>query len=214
MTDFTLTTDTDTTAPAVTETLANDTGLSSVDRITNDATITGSGDANAVVRFVVDGNAVAETTIANASGSWTYSPAGLLAGYHTIVASETDAAGNTSTATLTFDVDTTAVAGLSFTNATFAAGVTPYGAATSDLNDDGKLDIVVTNYNAGEVSVLLGNGDGSFQAPVAYATAGNGVVAVQIADLNGDGIPDLVSTEEANATVSVFLGRGDGTFFN
>jgi Bacterial Ig-like domain (group 1)/Bacterial Ig-like domain/FG-GAP-like repeat len=204
----------DTTEPAATEKLANDTGLSSADSITNDATITGSGDANAVVHFVVDGNAVAETTTANASGSWTYSPAGLLGGYHTVVASETDAAGNTGTATLTFDVDTTAVAGLSFTNTTFAAGVTPYGAATSDLNHDGKPDIVVTNYNAGEVSVLLGNGDGSFQAPVAYATGGNGVVAVQIADLNGDGIPDLVSTEEANDTVSVLIGNGDGTFQN
>jgi FG-GAP-like repeat/Bacterial Ig-like domain len=204
----------DATAAAVTEKLANDTGLSSAGRITNDATITGSGDVNAVVHFVVDGNAVAETTTANASGSWTYNPAGLLGGYHTIVASETDAAGNTGAATLTFDVDTTAVAGLSFTNTSFAAGVTPYGAATGDLNHDGKPDIVVTNYNAGEVSVLLGNGNGSFQAPVAYATGGNGVVAVQIADLNGDGIPDLVSTEEANDTVSVLMGNGDGTFQN
>ena len=96
----------DTVAPAVTETLAKDTGSSSTDLITSNNTLTGSGDPNAVVHFTVDGNAIAGTATANASGVWTFAPTGLADGSHTIVASETDAAGNIGTASLTFTLDT------------------------------------------------------------------------------------------------------------
>ena len=92
----------DTTAPVVTERLANDTGSSSADRITSDPTLTGTGDANAVVHFTVDGGAIAATTTADASGNWTFRPFGLADGTHTVVASETDAAGNAAGASLTF----------------------------------------------------------------------------------------------------------------
>src|SRR5262249_43076856 len=65
------------------------------------------------------------------------------------------------------------------------------------------------------LSVLLGNGDGSFQAPVDYSTGGI-TNFVTMADLNGDGIFDLIATNRAanvsTADVSVLLGRGDGTF--
>ena len=64
----------DTTAPAVTVHLANDTGSSSTDKITSDPTLTGTGDANAVVHFTVDGNAIAATAIADALGAWTFTP--------------------------------------------------------------------------------------------------------------------------------------------
>ena len=97
----------DTAAPVVTESLASDTGASSTDKITSNDTLTGSGDPNAVVHFTVDGNPIAGTATANASGSWTFTPTGLSDGSHTIVASETDAAGNTGSASLTFTLDTT-----------------------------------------------------------------------------------------------------------
>ena len=68
-----------------------------------------------------------------------------------------------------------------------------------DVNGDGKPDIVVANcgggcqsYDEGSVGVLLGNGDGTFQAPVSYSAWSVGSVAV--ADLNGDGYPDLVAS--------------------
>ena len=48
------------------------------------------------------------TTIASASGAWSYTPTGLANGAHTLVASETDAAGNTGSASLAFTLDTTA----------------------------------------------------------------------------------------------------------
>jgi len=93
----------------------------------------------------------------------------------------------------------------------------PLGVAVADLNGDGKLDVVVTDYNSlgttfgGGVSVLLGNGDGTFQAAVAYNT-GKNPTAVAIADLNSDGKPDLVVTDVKSGNVSILLNKGNGTF--
>jgi hypothetical protein len=98
----------DSVAPVMTESLSQDTGSSSTDKITSNGALKGSGDANAVVHFTVDGQAIAGTATAGASGAWTFTPTGLADGTHTIVASETDAAGNTGTASLTLTLDTTA----------------------------------------------------------------------------------------------------------
>ncbi|MDR3473758.1 MAG: Ig-like domain-containing protein [Devosia sp.] len=97
----------DTLAPAVTEKLVSDTGSSSTDGITNNDALTGTGDANAVVTLT-EGAAVLGATTANASGVWNFTPAGLAQGANTIVASETDVAGNTGAASLTFTLDTVA----------------------------------------------------------------------------------------------------------
>ena len=97
----------DTTAPVVTEGLTSDTGSSASDKITANGTLTGTGDANAVVTFK-EGSTTLGTTTANASGVWSFTPTGLADGAHTIVASETDTAGNTGTSSLTFTLDTTA----------------------------------------------------------------------------------------------------------
>jgi hypothetical protein len=85
--------------------------------------------------------------------------------------------------------------------------------AIGDLNHDGRPDLAVANYGGGgsTVSVLLGNGDGTFQPQVPYGT-GPSPSAVAIGDLNHDGHPDLVSTNVGDNTVSVLLGHGDGTF--
>ena len=88
--------------------LANDTGLSSADGITWSPALTGSADPNGVVHFSVDGNPIAQTATANASGVWSFTPTGLADGAHTIMASDTDAAGNTGAASLAFTLDTTA----------------------------------------------------------------------------------------------------------
>jgi hypothetical protein len=97
----------DTAAPAVTESLVQDTGASSSDKITSNPALTGSGDPNAVVHFTVDGVAIAATAAANSSGGWTFTSTGVADGTHTIVASETDVAGNTGNASLSIDLDTT-----------------------------------------------------------------------------------------------------------
>jgi FG-GAP-like repeat len=60
------------------------------------------------------------------------------------------------------------------------------------------------------VSVLLGNGDGSFQAPVNYSAGVETTLA--LGDLNGDGKLDLASADIFSGEVTVLLGNGDGTF--
>ena len=80
------------------------------DKITSNPALTGTGDANAVGHFSIDGSAIAGTATADASGAWSFTPTGLVNGPHTIVASETNAAGNTGTASLTFTLDTVAPA--------------------------------------------------------------------------------------------------------
>src|SRR5262249_7887166 len=71
------------------------------------------------------------------------------------------------------------------------------------------------NYYSNSVSVLIGNGDGSFQAPVSYAVGPGGPSGVDflaVGDLNKDGIPDIVAANEGSSTLSVLLGNGNGTF--
>jgi hypothetical protein len=86
--------------------------------------------------------------------------------------------------------------------------------ATADLNHDGSGDLVVVNGNfstSSYIAVMLGNSDGTFQAPVSYSTAGNYTVAAVIDDVNGDGKLDIVAVS-ADEQFSVLLGKGDGTF--
>jgi hypothetical protein len=70
--------------------------------------------------------------------------------------------------------------------------------------------LVVANNAANSVSVLLGNGDGTFQAAESYA-AGANPQSVAVEDVNGDGMADVVAADAGSGSVSVLLGNGDGT---
>ncbi|WP_020176847.1 Ig-like domain-containing protein [Methyloferula stellata] len=86
------------------ETVEQQAGSNLTDKITVNAAFSGVGAPNAVVRFAIDGKAEATTANADAVGVWTFISTGLADGQHTVVATETDAAGNHGTASLTFSL--------------------------------------------------------------------------------------------------------------
>src|SRR5260370_2965783 len=92
------------------------------------------------------------------------------------------------------------------------AGVSPVSVAVGDVNGDGVQDLVIANFGSNNVSVLLGNGDGTFQGARNFA-AGASPNSVAVGDFNGDGVQDLaVANLTAANNVSVLLGNGDGSF--
>jgi hypothetical protein len=95
---------------------------------------------------------------------------------------------------------------------TGASGTSGGAIVIGDFNSDGKLDIAVTNYNGLAVSVLLGNGDGTFGAPISTAFPIN-PDALAVGDFNGDGKLDLAITSwNNNGSLQILTGNGDGTF--
>ncbi|PYS72080.1 MAG: hypothetical protein DMF69_08600, partial [Acidobacteria bacterium] len=96
-------------------------------------------------------------------------------------------------------------------NSTLAVGTNPSYVATGDLNGDGSLDLAVSNENTNNVSILLGAGNGTFNAPTNFPV-GNRPQSVALGDLNGDGKLDLAVPNNNDNNVSILLGTGTGSF--
>lgn len=93
----------------------------------------------------------------------------------------------------------------------YAVGNFPNAGAVGDVNNDGKLDIVTVNSVDGNLSALLGNGNGTFLPAISSGRNLGGSQAMVMADFNDDGFLD-VATAGNPSTVSILLGNGTGSF--
>ncbi len=187
--------------------------------------ITGSGVDNYL--SVLAGNGDGTFQYANSSTYFTTQPAG---SDKIVVADfngdgKPDLAFNTSTGPWvsimigngdrTFQIPTY---GNGYLTTTYVAGSLPYGMVTADLNGDGIPDLATANILDNTVTVMLGNGDGTFQAPHFFADgstssqtaltfpAGNGPNSIQAANFSGNGIPSLAVVDENGNSVSTLAG--------
>ncbi|PPQ19123.1 hypothetical protein CV770_12515 [Bradyrhizobium sp. AC87j1] len=172
-----------TTGPTVTEALVADTGTSATDHLTTNPALSGTGLANTVVHFTIDGSPIATTTTTDAQGAWSFTPSGLTDGLHTIVASQTDTFGNTGSASLNFTLDTTAPA-VAITSAggpvnqasqtiTGTVDVADAGASVTILDGTTTIGTAIVQANGSwSTTVTLNNGPNSLTARVSDA-AGN-----------------------------------------
>ena len=138
-----------------------------------------------------------------------------------VVAGDFDGDDEVDLATVDSDDDTVTVllgdGDGTFTEATgspIAVGDAPTALSTADLDGDETLDLAVANFLDEDVTVLLGDGDGTFTEATGSPVAVDGRPADVIAeDLDGDGVPDLVTANRFfNNDLSILLGDGDGTF--
>ncbi|TES92885.1 MAG: T9SS type A sorting domain-containing protein [Candidatus Cloacimonadota bacterium] len=93
----------------------------------------------------------------------------------------------------------------------YAVDLAPNSAVTGDFNSNGNLDIAVVNVNSNNVSILLGNGDGTFSSAINYST-GTSPYSICTGDFNSDGNLDLAVANGGSNNVSILLGNGDGSF--
>src|ERR1035438_9541450 len=195
---------------------------------TNDGTATGDFNGDGVLDGASITSSGIQVTLLNADGSVlstaTYPIAGIgpsiaavdlnKDGVLDLAATETDPSGKGNLVVLLGKGD-----GTFRPPAKFAAGVYAFYLATADFNGDGAPDIAITNLpstatGAGQVSVLLGKGDGTFGSPVEYPV-GPAPATIVADDFNGDGKVDLVALDASLAAVNKvwFLpGNGNGTF--
>lgn len=93
----------------------------------------------------------------------------------------------------------------------YTVGNGPSMVIVADFNGDGKLDLTTANSGSNSVSLLLGNGDGTFQSASSFPL-GISPISLVSGDFNGDGKPDLATANATASNVSILLGNGSGGF--
>jgi hypothetical protein len=115
------------------------------------------------------------------------------------------------------------ISAINFLSHKYGAGSAPTDVALVDLDGDGNLDVAVTDYgnpsaaDDGGISILLGNGDGTFRVATSVP-AGKNPIHIAAADFDNDGKQDLVISllgdrpQNGSGSVEILFGNGDGTF--
>jgi hypothetical protein len=190
-------------------------------------------DANTVSVFLGNGGGTLLAAIASSNGAvrsanvvtiTTTSAHGLSAGQTVTVSGVSDASFDgtfviarvPSATTFTYaqtGADASSGSGTVFTGSRtdYPTGNAPVAIAVADFNRDNQPDLAVANHDSNSVSILLGNGDGTFRARTDFAV-GEGPAAVVTGDFDLDGTPDLITADSNASAVTVLLGTGDGSF--
>ncbi len=190
----------DTTPPAVSVALVSDTGSLASDGITSDPAVKGIGEANTLVT-IKEGGVTLGTTMAESTGAWNFTPAGLVDGVHTLSASQTDLAGNTGTATLSFTLDGAApamsMALVSDTGGSASDGIT----SNSAVEGVGQANTLVTITEGGvTLGTAMADGTGAWSFTPVGRADGAHVFSASQTDLAGNtGTATLSFTLDATA---------------
>jgi hypothetical protein len=186
------------------------------------ATSTALASVSAAQPLTVTGDAgyVSYTAIADAGVAGDYTLTGTVTAFGRIVPSGTVSfldATNSNAVVATAALNPSSL-GFTFLSAPLSSPGSPLGVGSfpiatvlGDFNNDGKLDLAMVNYGSQTVSVALGNGDGTFQAPVTFAV-GLAPTGIALGDFNHDGNLDLAVTNYEADDVSILLGDGNGSF--
>lgn len=182
--------------------------------ITTDALANGSlGTPYDRILIATGGTAPYTWSILPGSGSL---PAGLSLAPTTgeITGSPTTPGSFTFTVQITDSSSTPLTAVKQFTLTPFSAAEQgPVAMVVADFNADGKQDLAVVNQTTNNLTILLGNGDGTFaEAAGSPITVGKLPVAIASGDLTGSAKADLAVVNQTDATVTILLNNGDGTF--
>jgi hypothetical protein len=176
-------------------------------QISGSSSAAGDFNADGKLDLAVDGN------ILLGNGDGTFTPAGSVNSPGSVVVGDFNADGKLDLALCDYADNDVAVF-LGNGNGTFAAapsspitvGTHPDAMIEGDFNNDGKLDLAIANYGDDTVTLLLGNGDGTFTpASGSPYAVGSGPFGITAADFNGDGKLDLAVANISNGTVSVLL---------
>lgn len=165
-------------------------------------TLTVNGLNSTTTQISPSGSAGNYTLTATVTGNGTATPTGTVSFLDT-------SNSNLSLGTAALGSGTTTIAFLSASTVT--AGNAPSGIAIGDFNGDGKPDLAVINAPDNTVTILLGNGDGTFTAAASPST-GNSPAAIVVGEFTGNGLQDLAIVNANDNTVTILMGNGDGTF--
>ncbi|HND10292.1 MAG TPA: FG-GAP-like repeat-containing protein [Pseudomonadota bacterium] len=96
--------------------------------------------------------------------------------------------------------------------ATIATGANPFGIAAADVDGDGNVDLIHSQFGAANFAVRLGNGDGTFKAGTTIGTGGNNPAGLAVADVNGDNKLDVIVANQGSNNVAFLSGNGGVAF--